>query len=102
MPNCRKCSAPIFFAKTVKKDGSQSAKAMPFDYVAHPEGTHRVEGKGTNNAFAYYDPASKITPGTMTNRERYISHFALCPYADDFRRPQRAADRNLKQGVTRA
>lgn len=92
MMTCRKCNAILFFATIIEKDGTPKPKQHPFDYVADADkGTWRIEGKGAyRGATAHYDPPTPRVPGAVdhdNNPERYTSHFATCPYADDFRPP---------------
>jgi hypothetical protein len=79
---CRSCDAGIFMAETPK------AKMMPVDIVPDPDGLvvigdrqlpdgtpiiERIESKGQLSML-------------MGDEERYTSHFATCPDAEQWRR----------------
>ena len=88
MLTCRKCNAILTFATIIEKDGTPKPKQHPFDYVADPNGQWRIENKGAyRGATAHFDPPPPRVPGAMPDvpLERYTSHFATCPYAEDFR-----------------
>lgn len=76
---CAGCAAPIRWAYT------ENGKRMPFD--ADPldpagvgPGAYRIEGHRCHAAEPMFDP-----PGT----QYFMSHFATCPDADQFRRTRR-------------
>ncbi len=78
MGTCRRCRKPIVFVRM------KSGKTMPCD----PE--YRSFVKGGKDRIVL--PEGKVVSGTITDNAvendgwGYVSHFATCPYADQFRR----------------
>lgn len=77
---CRACGATIMFLKTAK------GKTMPVDesavfFKAHPDGKELfILGDGTTMR------GNRVTDRAEGDRFGYISHFATCPAADQFRK----------------
>lgn len=68
---CRKCGAPVFFAK------SEKGVSNIFDWDEDPEkGNMRLDARGV----AHY-------VGPIGEGPRYHSHFWTCPFAKEFRQP---------------
>ena len=77
---CRACGAPIIFLKTAK------GKTMPVDegavfFKAHPDGKELfILGDGSTMR------GNQVSDRAEGDQFGYISHFATCPNADDFRK----------------
>lgn len=77
---CRACGAPIMFLKTAK------GKTMPVDegavfFKAHPDGKELfILGDGSTMR------GNQVSDRAEGDQFGYISHFATCPNADDFRK----------------
>ena len=69
---CRGCGAPVFFAETV------NGKKMPLDEESCPEGRFVCDFRDET------PKAETAKAGDL--RERFQSHFAVCPEAQRFRR----------------
>ena len=65
---CKSCGATIIWVKTTK------AENMPIDAEPRPDGNIYLEG-----GIAFYGES-------MFAKERYASHFAVCPDAASWRR----------------
>jgi hypothetical protein len=78
---CRSCGAEMLWAVTAK------GKRIPLDALAVPDGNVVLEEQGPGRP-----PLAVVLPnGTdplMTETERYVSHFATCPRADEHRSPR--------------
>lgn len=72
---CRSCRAPMFWVITA--DG----KRMPVNATPDPKGGFVLTLKSTGELHA-----EVAMPSTPANRNRYVSHFATCPQADQHRR----------------
>lgn len=75
MPLCRACDAPVLFVPSAK-----TGATMILDAVPVAEGNVVIEG----------DAARVLTrveaaAATLFAEKRYVSHFATCPRAADFR-----------------
>ena len=76
---CGSCEAPIIWA--ISTAGARS----PFDAEPVPEGTFWLTlNAGTNVVRANYVGADDLVE--QPDRNRYRTHFATCPNADDHRR----------------
>lgn len=72
---CRSCDAPIFYALSVK-----NRRPMPIDSIPDPNGNLLVrQGKQSTNLYAQVDTSKE------GDEERYTSHFATCPQANEWR-----------------
>jgi hypothetical protein len=79
MPNCKSCKAPIKWIKTADN------KSMPVDpkqICIMPGGSRSIMIVSEDGAAYYGDLCLKGTPGS---KEGYISHFATCSNASQFR-----------------
>ena len=81
--NCRACGAPMIFIKT------ERGKSMPCDaesqwYLETPDGEPFVMIDGT------YHRGVVIAEKDPKARAGYVSHFATCPMADQFRKPRKS------------
>ena len=77
MNTCRACGAPVKWIKT------KNGKAMP----CNPEKIAFLPEKSGDKVFILEN--GEVTKGStdgMSTHEGYISHFATCPAADEFRR----------------
>jgi hypothetical protein len=75
---CRLCKAPIAWAT------SQRDRPIPLDVEPAPRGNLRLEPLGDGEA-----PRALFVPELERDRyvgRLYLSHFATCPYAEEFRR----------------
>jgi hypothetical protein len=77
---CRSCKQPIVWARAEGSD-----RWMPMNAEPDANGTHVLMG--------WDDPpvATKVGAGELAFsevRERYTSHFATCPNANDHRKPR--------------
>lgn len=86
---CRGCGKPIFFAY------SERGHRCPMDVAPDPKGTYvlrdeRGRRAGTGDEDVYMVKASdEQRDGTLDPKEpRYTSHFATCPDARRFRKPE--------------
>jgi hypothetical protein len=71
---CRKCGAPLHFARTHKGD------TIPLDLRAHVW-------------VIVYDRTEPRRPSTVVRTElAYVSHFFTCPYASEFSRKNKESD----------
>jgi len=83
---CRSCGAPVWWVL------STTGKRLPLDAEPSPAGTVMVHGGGEEEAA----PVGEVLTGDRLTRARamvergdlalYVSHFATCPHADDWRR----------------
>jgi hypothetical protein len=81
--NCRSCNAPIRWAIF---DGG---KRVPLDAEANPDGNLGVIRWGPRSGSAFALPVVAVNPtGPTETPFRYTSHFATCPQADEWRKPQ--------------
>lgn len=82
---CRACGARIMFLKTA------AGKTMPVD----EEGTFFLEVKDGPELFVLGDGTTargqRVSPAQREDADRfgYISHFATCPKADQFRKARK-------------
>lgn len=82
---CRACGARILFLKTA------SGKTMPVD----EEGTFFLETENGPEMFVLGDGVTmrgqRVSTEQMMDADRfgYVSHFATCPAADQFRKPRK-------------
>ena len=87
---CKACGERIFFASTARSE------RMPIDYYPSKDGNLSV-------TFAEPMPtAVLVTPGQAAGMraagiQLYLSHFAHCPNADEFRRRARAKATNANR-----
>lgn len=74
---CRSCNRPVYWAKT------RGGKSMPVDAAPAPDGNIFLSVSKATGALS----AIAIGPGTARppGRNRYTSHFATCPNADEHR-----------------
>ncbi len=80
---CSKCGALILWV-TMVRDGKPGSK-MPLDAVPTKDGT--IERKRGNHSAIWYGRVVPRTERMMTGRALlYVSHFATCPNAEEFRR----------------
>lgn len=71
LPHCRGCGRPILWAVH-----AGSGKRAPFDPRPSAEGEFVLQEQPDGTLIAVHDPKGS---------ERYVSHFATCPKADEFR-----------------
>ena len=83
---CSKCGALILWV-TMVRDGNPSSK-MPLDAVPTKDGT--IERKRGNHSATWY---GRVVPKAERSERLqhggsalYVSHFATCPHAKEFRR----------------
>ena len=73
---CKKCGAKIVFLKTSK------ASYMPVDW----DSLQPIDQRNFTNGFPIqYDP-----------KRGHVSHFATCPYSDEFRNKRNGGKKNEK------
>lgn len=78
--NCRSCDAPIVWCRT------RAGKNMPVDADPVEDGDFCIADGDDGKPLAVH---VKSYPGKVPHDvERYTSHFATCPNADQFRRPR--------------
>ena len=77
MSACRSCGAEMIWTQT------QNGKAMPVDAEPDPAGTFVLKYEGSQPVAVYDGMHLDKDP------ERYTSHFATCPDADEFRKGKR-------------
>lgn len=86
MANCSACDARITWAIT-----EPGGKRIPLDFDPVPEGNIEVVGR-TNDGTMSQALVRVLKKGEldtlpgMPQPLRYVSHFATCPYAKNFRR----------------
>lgn len=73
MSTCRSCGARITWLRTM------AGKAVPVDEDPVPDGNIVVLGDS--------DTCQMLKKGEETTKPRYISHFATCPQAREWRKP---------------
>lgn len=77
---CRSCGAPIVWATTTR------GRLMPVDVDPTPDGTLLLTGPP---AALRVDAAAEPTLfDGETDPPRYTSHYATCPHANRWRKPQ--------------
>jgi hypothetical protein len=85
MSRCRSCGAPIMWATTV------NGARMPLDDEPVPGGTFVLSdptpGAYAPTALHYSPPDDPPLPG-MPEPPRFVSHYATCPDADQWRNPR--------------
>lgn len=75
---CNGCGAPVDWVRVAK-----TGKRMPLDPEPRADGNiGRIDGGDT---VEYVLPGG----GLFDDRPLYVSHFATCPKADQFRRPKK-------------
>lgn len=74
--NCKSCGAEILWVKTIKGRG------MPLDSQPSPRGNVIISENGT--ALVYREPSA--IAARYENEPRYLSHFATCKNADQWRK----------------
>lgn len=87
--SCSACGERIFFASTVRSE------RMPIDYYPSKDG---------NLSVTFVEPmptAVLVTPGQAAGMraagiQLYLSHFAACPQADEFRKRARTKARRSR------
>lgn len=80
---CRSCGAPIIWAQTV------NGKAMPIDAEPVPDGNVLLTGRRVETRRGTLAPECRVegdTPMFPDGADRYMSHFATCPQADQWRK----------------
>lgn len=80
MSRCRGCGREIIWAKTDK------GKNMPVDPEPAPNGTFVLLRVGGELRARHYSVAMEHVSEVDRPQERYVSHWATCPDAQDFRR----------------
>jgi hypothetical protein len=84
MDKCRRCQAPILWANHFK-----TGKANPLDDKPAENG-NLLLARG-NEAFEYEVLTGEdLVRAHAEQRELYISHFATCSYAQQFRKKEKA------------
>lgn len=73
MTRCERCGAEMFFAES-----AASGRRIPIDKDPVPGGNLAIGAEGTRLTALYVTPE----PGTI----RYVSHFATCKFAKEFRK----------------
>lgn len=76
MSACRSCGASIVWSVS-----ATTGKRVPLDAEPRPDGNIELDDDG--GTARYVDPDQPSLDG----RPRYVSHFASCPHASDWRRP---------------
>jgi hypothetical protein len=77
---CRRCKAPILWART------EAGRAMPLDPKPEPGGNIATTTTGTGTPIAVVVPPGVLERLDDEHRAALRrSHFATCPYADQFR-----------------
>lgn len=84
MALCRSCEAPIIWTRTTR------GELMPIDADPVPDGNVVLTGRQVESRTGGYVPESKVEAATITlfddGATRYLSHFATCPHAGEWRR----------------
>jgi hypothetical protein len=83
MGRCRSCGAPIRWAVTV------NGKRMPVDDQPVPDG-NLVLSDPTPGAYAPVAAAFDPQQLLIDDPPRFVSHFATCPQADQYRKDTHA------------
>lgn len=74
---CSRCKKPIFFATT------EAGAAMPFDVEPDQRlGEWWIDDAGT----CHHIPKAEREQMTLVDRKHFATHWASCPYSDQFRR----------------
>ena len=80
---CRKCGEPLIFVQSLR------GRAIPCD----PDLETHVLKPGV----VVVTPDGRVLRGSEESKETsvqgYISHFASCPYSEEFRKPVERSDR---------
>lgn len=75
---CKACQQPIRWAKTI------TGKSMPIDPTPHDDGNIVIETwRGDHPSIIVFADADAVPANEPL---RYRSHFATCPFADQFRK----------------
>ena len=78
MTSCKRCGARVLFGRM-----QSSGKMAPFDASPSEKGNAVIVTPATENE----PPIMRVLKkGEAANGPRYVSHFATCPNAKDFRR----------------
>jgi hypothetical protein len=86
---CSSCGAAIIWTTT------KLGRPMPVDAEPTPTGNIVLVDGGGGAPKAIYKRPEEIA---ALSCERYISHFATCPHADQHRKPKSAAQANRLRG----
>ena len=74
---CSSCGAPVIWAETV------NGHPMPIDLEARADGNIELVERETLPPVALY---VKVTQPTLGDAPRFVSHFATCPDATEWRK----------------
>lgn len=93
MSTCRGCHAPIRWIRLRDSDGRISDRSHPVNPDPHPDGTITLEDRffpnGTQvGAITAHPPMAgqlNLAGEALDATPRYLSHYATCPKAEDFR-----------------
>lgn len=77
---CRKCGASIYFVEIAGKN-------MPIDATPSSAGTLAVRAEEVRGRTILTARAVSRTSPILPGETAYISHFATCPHANEFRQP---------------
>lgn len=87
MPACRSCGATVTWVRTTQ------GRMMPLDPHPRADGNLVLTGStataragGRVPVVRYLDGEAPSLPG-IDPGERFVSHFATCPHADEWRQP---------------
>lgn len=82
VPRCRSCGALILWARTTK------GKRVPIDAGPVENGNIRLAYAGDgSDPVAHYEPPGQPALPDVEPEPRYVSHFATCPQAREWRNP---------------
>lgn len=84
MSSCRSCGAEVRWAHTA------NGRAMPLDAEPVPDGNVVYTGRDVRNDRGVARPEVRVEaqpPMFDDGQPRYVSHFATCPNADQWRKP---------------
>ncbi|HWT00227.1 MAG TPA: hypothetical protein VN256_08265 [Pyrinomonadaceae bacterium] len=82
-PKCRRCQAPLIFAKQNPTERNQHPSNNPLNAEPHPDGNLRLD-----RATMRYDvlTGDELREARARGEALYLSHFVDCPYRQQFRK----------------
>lgn len=83
MPTCRRCPAPIIFAKQNATEKNPYPSNNPLNARPHPDGNLRLDRRTMT-----YDvlTGQTLAEAKLKGEELYLSHFVNCPHQQQFRK----------------
>lgn len=84
MPFCRSCDAVVFWAKT------EAGKSIPLDHAPTVSGNVVLSPVGGGARLARVIAGEELQAWRSEGKTLYISHFATCPSAADWKSKPKA------------